>query len=102
MQCWIWAVSHGIELMNGRGKEVVPKRGSTSRPLQLTESSVTTPAIAMETETTVTADHLGQADLHHLEILKTPTDLKRYLLNKGSLVCLSLFHLFFYGIFWSF
>lgn len=77
MQRWIWAVSHGIEPM--REKEVVLKRGSTSHPQQLTESSVTTPAIAMETETTVTADHLGQADLHHLEIHRSPTDSKRYL-----------------------
>lgn len=79
-------MSHGIERVNGRKTEVALMRGSTTHPWPLTESSVTTPAIATETESTVTADHLGQADLHHLEIHKNPTDSKRYLPNELTIL----------------
>lgn len=72
---------HGIEHVNGTETEVALMRGNTTRLLPLRESSGTIPVIAMETENTATVDHLGQADLHHQEIHKNPTDSKRYLTN---------------------
>lgn len=75
-------MNHKIEFVNGRETEVALMKESITPLLRLNKSSATTPAIALETESIVTADHLGQADLHHLEIHKNPTDSKRYLLNK--------------------
>lgn len=81
-------MSHRIEHVKERETEVVLTRGNSIHLRPPTESSVTTPVIAMETESTVTADHLGQADLLHRQINTNPTDSKWYLQNKLPTVLL--------------